>query len=106
MRHLGRIASARRGIALATLHLANPVPMNRLSGSRQGQAVGSPPWSWASAPIWAHVSGYAPPNRGSAGLAFLRAFVDDSAAQKGEDDLHTLKETTVRDISTFTNGIV
>jgi hypothetical protein len=49
--------------------------------------MGSPPWSWASAPIWAHVSGYAPRFRGSAGLAFLRAFVDDSLAQKGDKRL-------------------
>jgi hypothetical protein len=51
------------------------------------RAVGSPPWSWASAPIWAHVSGYAPRIRGSVGLAFLRAFVDDSIAQKGDKRL-------------------
>lgn len=52
--------------------------------TRAGRATGAPPWSWASAPIWAHVSGYAPRFRGSAGLAFLRAFIDDSAAQSGD----------------------
>jgi hypothetical protein len=36
------------------------------------------------APIWERVSGYAPDIRGSAGLAFLRAFTDDSAAQSGD----------------------
>ncbi len=51
------------------------------------RAVGSPPWSKATAPIWAHVSGYAPRLRGSAGLAFLRAFADDSAAQTGDKRL-------------------
>lgn len=33
------------------------------------------------------MSGYAPRDRGSAGLAFLRAFVDDSVAQKGDKRL-------------------
>lgn len=51
------------------------------------RSLGSPPWLWASAPIWAHVSGYAPHLRGRAGLAFLRAFIDDSAAQQGDKRL-------------------
>jgi hypothetical protein len=45
------------------------------------------PWSWASEPIWARVSGHAPDMRGSAGLAFLQAFTDDSAAQTGDKRL-------------------
>jgi hypothetical protein len=57
------------------------------TGIERSRAVGSPPWSEASAPIWAHVSGYSPRERGSAGLAFLRAFVDDSVAQKGDKRL-------------------
>jgi hypothetical protein len=65
-------------------HLTNPNATGRLPRLGQGRAVGSPPWSWASAPIWAHVSGYAPRDRGSTGLAFLRAFVDDSSAQRGD----------------------
>jgi hypothetical protein len=47
-------------------------------------APGSPPWSRASAPIWAHVSGYAPRFRENAPLAFLRAFSDDSAGETGD----------------------
>jgi len=45
---------------------------------------GSPPWSEASAPIWAHVSGIAWPGRCEKPLVFLRAFIDDSASEKGD----------------------
>lgn len=41
-------------------------------------------WSWASGAIWAHVCGYPRGIRERSGLAFLRAFTDDSAAQKGD----------------------
>lgn len=44
----------------------------------------SPPWSPASAPIWAHVSGYARPHRLNKPLAFLHAYTDDSASEKGD----------------------
>jgi hypothetical protein len=37
--------------------------------------------------MWAHVSGYASRIRGSVGLAFLRAFIDDSVAQQGDKRL-------------------
>jgi hypothetical protein len=43
-----------------------------------------PPWSRPTAAIWAFLSGYAPAVRRAKGLAFLRAFTDDSAAQKGD----------------------
>jgi hypothetical protein len=46
--------------------------------------VGSPPWSYAAPPVWAHVSGYPRGIREKTGLAFLRAFTDDSAAQEGD----------------------
>lgn len=45
---------------------------------------GSPPWSKASAPIWAHVSGYAWPARCDKPLVFFRAFVDDSGSESGD----------------------
>jgi hypothetical protein len=45
---------------------------------------GFPPWSPASAPIWALVSGYSSPDRCDKPLAFLQAFTDDSAAETGD----------------------
>jgi hypothetical protein len=45
---------------------------------------GSPPWSQASAPLWAHLSGYAWPHRCEKPLAFLRAFTDDSGSEVGD----------------------
>ena len=41
----------------------------------------------ASAPIWAHTVGYAPRLRGGKPLAFLKAFIDDSASERGERHL-------------------
>ena len=41
----------------------------------------------AGAAIWAHTAGYTPRLRGDIALAFLRAFVDDSAANTGDQRL-------------------
>ncbi|MBS4084110.1 MAG: DUF3800 domain-containing protein [Rhizobiales bacterium] len=42
------------------------------------------PWSDATAPIWAQVSGYANPDRLNKELAFIQAFIDDSASDKDD----------------------
>ena len=45
---------------------------------------GAPPWSAASTPIWALVSGYERSLRVIKPLAFLQAFSDDSAGETGD----------------------
>lgn len=49
-----------------------------------GRRTGLPPWSPASYPVWALVSGYPSRIRGEKPLAFLQAFVDDSASDVGD----------------------
>ncbi len=72
--------------SIGILYFPYPTPTVPVTGILMG-VDGNPPWSRASAPIWAHVSGYAPRLRGSSGLAFLRAFIDNSVAQKGDKRL-------------------
>lgn len=50
-------------------------------------SVAAPPWSRASAPVWALVSGYSSRIRAGKLLAFLQAFSDDSASDAGKQRL-------------------
>ncbi|MEX0809930.1 MAG: DUF3800 domain-containing protein [Dongiaceae bacterium] len=49
--------------------------------------VGIPPWSAASAPIWALVSGYPARIRGAKPLAVFQAYIDDSMSHEGQKKL-------------------
>lgn len=49
-----------------------------------GSLDGSPPWLPPEASIWALVNGYAPSIRVKKPLAFLQAFIDDSASHVGD----------------------
>jgi hypothetical protein len=72
------------GISLGDVSLGLPSPNTYGSDAGYILSPDQPPWSRPTATIWPFLSGCVPAVRRAKGLAFLRAFTDDSAAQTGD----------------------